>query len=372
MSGDESVAEQVYEAGLEIINPGGDPDVLRSAAKGWRDLHENLHTMFHDLDREVQRTLESGWRGPAADSFAEHWKHLNTAMGKTLPQLPEAAKSLDEAADAVEDINREIHEIYLEIGISIGISVGMSFLTMGFSAAAGAARAAQLAARAAKLAKTLGTILRKVSEAFKVISRLAKEHRFLKNVLVNWASNTGGTVMTNALTGQETNLGDAVWQGGLSSLVGTGPGMLATGGVRALGKVAGKSENPIAQGFGRHSGWIGDVAGGGVGSATGGLAVDGVKKLGGDQDVDMGWDAGVNLITGGMGGAAVHGVNTQLPPGREGPHFPIEGPTQGIIYGGGGAIAAPIQNALKDDEQKSEASEGPHDAKTGSVKDVFG
>ncbi|MEK2479522.1 WXG100 family type VII secretion target [Streptomyces noursei] len=358
MSGDESVAEQVYEAGLEIINPGGDPDVLRSAAKGWRDLHENLQTMFHDLDREVQRTLESGWRGPAADSFAEHWKHLNTAMDKTLPQLPEAAESLDKAADAIEDINHEIHEIYLEIGISIGISVGMSFLTMGFSAAAGAARAAQLAARAAKLAKTLGTILRKVSGAFKVISRLAKEHRFLKNVLVNWASNTGGTVMTNALTGQETNLGDAVWQGGLSAVVGTGPGL---GAARLVGKMKG----PLA----------GDIIGGGVGSVTGGLAVDGVKQARGDNDVEMGWDAFVNGVTGGAGGAAVHGANKHVPAGG-GPHFAVEGPAQGAIYGGGGAIAKPLHDALwppkKPDNPEGESTGTPQGSKQGSVKDVFG
>ncbi|MFI1205473.1 WXG100 family type VII secretion target [Streptomyces sp. BHT-5-2] len=380
MSGDESVAEQVYEAGLEIINPGGDPDVLRSAAKGWRDLHENLQTMFHDLDREVQRTLESGWRGPAADSFAEHWKHLNTAMGKTLPQLPEAAQSLDKAADAIEDINHEIHEIYLEIGISIGVSVGMSFLTMGFSAAAGAARAAQLAARAAKLAKTLGTILRKVSEAFKVISRLAKEHRFLKNVLVNWTSNTGGTVITNALTGQETNLGDAVWQGGLSSVVGTGPGMLATAGGKALGEAAGKLTNPLARGLGRHSGLLGDMAGGAAGSMTGGLAVDGAKNLGNDpsdhvNERDLLWDAGVNVVGGAAGGAAVHGANTQLPPGREGPHFPVEGPAQGIVYGGAGAIAKPLHDALwpeNSGEANSEAADTPQGQKKGSVKDVFG
>ncbi|MYT33455.1 MULTISPECIES: WXG100 family type VII secretion target [unclassified Streptomyces] len=135
MSGDESVAEQVYEAGLEIINPGGDPDVLRGAAKGWLDLHENLHSMFRDLDREVQQTLNSGWRSLAADAFSEHWKNLDAAMRKSLPQLPEAAKSLDEAADAIEDINREIHEIYLEIDISIGISVGMPFLTMSAAVA---------------------------------------------------------------------------------------------------------------------------------------------------------------------------------------------------------------------------------------------
>ncbi|UKY47789.1 WXG100 family type VII secretion target [Streptomyces inhibens] len=377
MSGDESVAEQVFEAGLEIVNPGGDPDTLRSAAKGWRDLHDNLQSMFQALDRDVQRTLDSGWRGPAADSFAEHWKNLNAGMDKSLPQLPQAAKGLDDAADAIEEINSEIHEIYLEIGISIGVSVGMSFLTMGFSAAAGAARAAQLATKAAKLAKTLGTLLRKVSQLFKWLSRMGKEHRFLKNVLVNWASNTGGTVITNALTGQKTDVGDAVWQGGLASLVGTGPGLGAARGMAALGRMAGEAEGTAAKAFSRFagSGWTQDVVGGGVGSIAGGLAVDGVKKANG-EDVEFGWDAAVNGVTGGAGGAAVHGVNTQVPSGR-GPHFPIEGIAQGVSYGVGGAIAKPVHDAIwppdeKPDDAKGKAADTPQGPKKGSVKDVFG
>ncbi|MFJ9855184.1 WXG100 family type VII secretion target [Streptomyces sp. NPDC101150] len=362
MSGDESVAEQIFEAGLEIINPGGEPDVLRSAAKGWRDLHDNLQTMFQALDRDVQRTLETGWKGPAADSFSDHWKKLNAGMGETLPQLPQAAKGLDDAADAIEEINDEIHKIYLEIGISIGISVGLSFMTMGFSAAAGAARAAQLATKAAKLAKTLGTLLTKVGKLFKGIQQLAK-HRFLKNVLVNWASNTGGTVITNTLTGQDTNLFEATWQGGLSSLAGTGPGLIVGRGLAKVGR-------PLA----------GDILGGATGSMVGGFAVDGTKNLDNDpsNDVsgrDMLWDAGVNGAGGAAGGAAVHGANKHLPPGREGPHFSIEGPAQGIIYGGAGAIGKPVHDAIwpeKPDEPKSEASGMPQGPKKGSVKDVFG
>ncbi|UNO41117.1 WXG100 family type VII secretion target [Streptomyces sp. MST-110588] len=364
MSGDESVAEQVYEAGLEIINPGGDPDTLRAAAKGWRDLHDNLQSMFQGLDGEVRRTLDSGWRGPAADAFAKHWKDLKAGMDKTLPQLPQAAKSLDEAADAIEEINDEIHQIYLEIGISIGISVGLSFLTMGFSAAAGAARAAQLAARAAKLAKTLGTILQKVGHAFKTISRLAKEHRFLKNVLVNWASNTGGTVITNALTGQETNLFDATWQGGLSAVAGTGPGLIFS---RGLAKT-----RPL----------VGDIVGGSVGSTVGGLAVDGTKNLDNDSSNDVSgknvlWDAAVNVVGGGLGGGAVHGANKHLPPGQEGPHFSVEGPAQGAVYGGTGAIGAPLHDVIvgKDSDDKKSEDTGASAAqapKKGSVRDVFG
>ncbi|KOT82758.1 hypothetical protein ADK70_24315, partial [Streptomyces rimosus subsp. pseudoverticillatus] len=83
MSGDESVAGQGYEAGLEIMNPGGDPDTPRAAAKGWRDLPDNLQDIFQGLDGEIQRTLESGWQGSAADAFANHWKDLKAGMDKT-------------------------------------------------------------------------------------------------------------------------------------------------------------------------------------------------------------------------------------------------------------------------------------------------
>jgi len=36
----EGAAEKVYEAGIELVNPGGRPDVLRAAAKGWRWIAE--------------------------------------------------------------------------------------------------------------------------------------------------------------------------------------------------------------------------------------------------------------------------------------------------------------------------------------------
>ncbi|MGW7640254.1 hypothetical protein [Streptomyces decoyicus] len=48
-----------------------------------------------------------------------------------------------------------------------------------------------------------------------------------------------------------------------------------------------------------------------------------------------------------------------MPPGREGPHFSIEGPAQGIVHGGAGAIGKPLHDAIwleKPDEGKSEAT----------------
>ncbi|WP_394325098.1 hypothetical protein, partial [Streptomyces rimosus] len=79
-------------------------------------------------------------------------------------------------------------------------------------------------------------------------------------VLVNWASNTGGTVITNTLTGQDTNLFDATWQGGLSAVVGTGPGLAVSRGLGKLGR-------PL----------LGDIAGGTTGSVAGGSPSTGRK-----------------------------------------------------------------------------------------------
>ncbi|MEU7642058.1 hypothetical protein [Streptomyces sp. NPDC039016] len=145
-------------------------------------------------------------------------------------------------------------------------------------------------------------------------------------------------------------------------MVGTGPGLGAA-------RLVGKGTRPLA----------GDVAGGAVGSMTGGLAVDGVKKARGDKDVEMGWDSLVNGVTGATGGAAVHGANKHVPAGRS-PNFAVEGPAQGVVYGGGRAIAKPLHDAIwpqepnepKPDGPKSESADTPQGPRKGSVKDVFG
>lgn len=66
-----------------------------------------------------------------------------------------------------------------------------------------------------------------------------------------------------------------------------------------------------------------------------------------------------------------------LPPGREGPHFSVEGPAQGADYGGIGAIGVPLHNAVVGDGPDDKNSEGTGTGtanvpKKSSVKDVFG
>ncbi|MEU8566785.1 hypothetical protein AB0C51_00215 [Streptomyces pathocidini] len=68
---EEGTAEKVYEAGLDLVNPGGDPDVLRAAAKGWRDMGNHLESMFRTLNSQVENTVGEHWRGDGAHAFRE-------------------------------------------------------------------------------------------------------------------------------------------------------------------------------------------------------------------------------------------------------------------------------------------------------------
>jgi WXG100 family type VII secretion target len=388
--GEESAAEKVYEAGLELVNPGGDPGVLRDAATAWKAMGSALDKMVTDLDRDWRRVKGAGaWTGPSADAFDKHWQELKKAVEDTTPQCDNAAKHLNDAADSIEDINDQIHQIYLEIGVSIGVSVALSFVTVGFSAAAGAARAAQLAARAAQLAGRLGGILTRLAQSFRGVAQAVRGQRFIKTVLVNWAGNTGGSLITNVATGKKVGLddvGEAVWTGGVGAIVGTGPGNLA-------GKAASHLNwGNVAQG----------AAAGATGNVVGGAAADGVKVATGEEVTGSEFrnNVAVNVVGGAAGGGATAGVYKGIdgagapvttppdttspenaggnansadssdttpdagsggqqngpadpgyvPPSQRGPHFSIDGVIGGVTAGGAGAAGEPF---TEDDESSA-------------------
>lgn len=177
---DESAAETIYEAGLELCNPGGEPDVLRDAAKAWGAMGDALDKFVVHMDKVIGDVHGDDWRGPAADAFVKHWEEVKKSVEDAQPSFDEAKKGLNEAADKIEEINSEIHQIYLEIGVTIGVSVATSFITLGFSAAAGAANAARLAGEAATAAARLGRILATIARWFERLRTFEHSSKFLQ------------------------------------------------------------------------------------------------------------------------------------------------------------------------------------------------
>ncbi|MFF3545124.1 WXG100 family type VII secretion target [Streptomyces platensis] len=289
---EEGAAEQVFEAGLELVNPGGEPDVLRAAAKGYRDMGDELKEVYGALNKQVRATIGDHWRGDSADAFDAHWKGIGKAVHETTPLFEQAADGLDKAADDIEKINKEIHEIYLEIGVSIGASVALSFVTLGFSAAAGAANAARLGVQAANAATKLGKLLSFAARTFRAIRTFAQQstlRRLTVELGVQWAAGTGTGMATSYATKGEFEVGDNVVNGAVGAL----------GGKYIAGPLAGK------------------LGGGLLGNAAGGVAAGGASSLVGDSinnvrkgdEFDasqMALGAAFGGATGGAGGAAVH------------------------------------------------------------------
>ncbi|MFD5398306.1 WXG100 family type VII secretion target [Streptomyces sp. NPDC127097] len=375
----EGVGEEIVEAGLELVNPGGRPDVLRAAATSWRNMGSELEEAFDALDKKVQATLGEHWQGDSADAFEHHWNALKAGLKKTEPTFTHAAKGLDDAADSIEEVNDEIHAIYVEIGVSIGVGVALSFVTLGFGGAAAAANATRLAAQAARVSARLASMLTRIATGFRRVSQLAKANKFLTNVAINWAGNTAGSVAGAAWSGDKVSgadLWEATWQGGVGAAVGTAPGL--------------KIAKVVEGSFGANSsallrGAASGAAGGASGNVLGGWGTEAAKVATGESfDLeDAAWGTAANAVGGAAGGAAVAGVGRlnqptegfQAPEGftpapeRSGPAMSIDGPMGGISAGLAGAGQAVAQGDDEKEDKNPEAKSGP---RSRSVKDTFG
>ncbi|WP_405589844.1 WXG100 family type VII secretion target [Streptomyces sp. NBC_01092] len=276
MSGNESVAEEIIELGIEIIKPGGRPDELKAAAKAWRQLKSEVDGMVKDLDKDVRATVGHTWRGEAANAFQAHWDEFAVAVRSTTDDFDEAAKGLEDAAESIKQVNEEIEGIYAEIGISIGVSLGMSFLTLGVSAAVGTARVTMLVTRALDAAGKLGKLLRAIATAFRTLYNSGKAGKLVAEGLLNWAGGTAGGMVTSQLSGKGWEVGTNMVGGLAGATVGTAAGKAAT----ALG---GK-----------------EVVSGIAGGAAGGMSGDYLDSLRKGEDFDIRQSA----VTGVAGGAA--------------------------------------------------------------------
>jgi WXG100 family type VII secretion target len=240
VSGNESVAEEIIELGIEVVRPGGRPGELEAAAKAWRRLKSDLEGLTTALDRDVRATVGHTWRGEAANAFLAHWEEFAAAVLSATDDFEEAATGLDAAAKNIRQVNEEIEDIYAEIGISIGVSLGMSFLTLGVSAAVGTARVAMLAARALDAAGRLGQMLRVIGTAFQTLYNSGKAGKLIADGALNWAGGTAGGMITSQLSGKGWEVGTNMIGGLTGVTVGTAAARAATalGGKEILSGVA--------------------------------------------------------------------------------------------------------------------------------------
>ncbi|MFG2098163.1 WXG100 family type VII secretion target [Streptomyces sp. NPDC048612] len=376
MSGDESVAEEIVELGIEIVHPGGRPDELREAAKQWRHLKSEADRIFGALDKQVNAAVGNSWRGEAADAFQEHWNQCKKAVDQVTVNFDEAAEGLEKAAKSIEEVNEEIEDIYIEIGISVGVSIGMSFLTLGVSAAVGTARVAMLAKRALDAAGKLGRMLRLIARTYRGIkgARYLRPQmvqsgiKAMEGFAVNTASGTAGGVATSLLSGKGPEWGTNLMGGLGGASVGAGAGKVAT----ALGR--------------------GDFVSGAVGGAAGGVTGDYLDSVRKGEDLN-GRQTAITAVTGGAAGGvggSLRGFDREMD--RMARDIKMENRTPanheanmdtawGTVVPIAGGVAGNEGKDGFDDVEKStgegqtaakQGAKGRNESATDEVRDVFG
>jgi uncharacterized protein YukE len=311
--------------------------------------------------QEVAR-LGDNWTGAAADAFRKHWSHTRSQVEEALPHFVTVAQQLETTADAIARANTEVHHVMEELAATAAIGIGLSIVTAGFSDVVAAGAAAAEVAEAAGEITRLGQLLIKVAEVLEKIKTAMEDTKLLKfgsEFGKNLGANFLGNVTGQAITGQQITWGQDLQDAAVAGAVGTGAGF---GGEALGGRIGAWAESSGAHGLPwgpgatvadavAGKGLLGGVTAGGVTSALGQGAADGVDIAEGSKH---GSDILPDMLTSGLTGAAVGGANHAghefYEPG-EGRHR-AESPTfdpgkqiavDGVIYGAGNAIESDLE-----------------------------
>ncbi|MEU9121167.1 WXG100 family type VII secretion target [Streptomyces sp. NPDC048506] len=319
--------------------------MLRKCAAAWREMAQDLRTAGADLNRQVEDLDTTDWDGQAASAFRARWKHTKEQIDHALPNFHEVAKELEQAADHIEDTNKQVEHVLEELAVTAAVGIGLTVITAGFSDVVAATSAAAEVAEAGVVITRLARVLKTIESALEALRGLMQGNKFLKfgvELATNIAGNFTGNVLGQAFTGQEVTWGQDFQDAAVAGSVGTALG--ASG--RALGpKLPGALGDVVAG-----KGLAGRTATGAATSAAGQMAADGVDIANDHAGGKTGDSIIPDLITsafgGATGGAAVHGGDSWSERGglggggrhrdpESGPSFgPVrESATNGTVYG---------------------------------------
>ncbi len=168
-------ARKVYGT---LFDVGGDPDAIKEAAEAFRALAEDLKTQLGILDRAAGAVLETWTEGKSRTAFSESNAKLKTGYVEYVAGLGEAAGTLVNTAEFIEDAQRQSRDFKIALAATVAVGVGFAIVSFGASAAAAAAEAAvitssfwaMMARLAALLLKAVAAIARVLALSRKMIA----------------------------------------------------------------------------------------------------------------------------------------------------------------------------------------------------------
>lgn len=318
---DGKVLEILQAFGVEL--PGGNGDTLRTIARAWDSMGNELTKAVQALDRAVDGVDKQGWHGAARDAFEKHWQDQKKTITDVASNFHHVADGLREFADEIDKINEEIIDICVQIAemevLGAALSAFTGFLSDVVANTAVAAKVAKIvdlvklftsaAEKVAALLERFGGMSAEAAATLeKMLTTVARlGAKFVTTTAQSFASNfvadSGSSMLNQALNGQPVTVGDDLVNGSRAAL-GTA---VFTGGSATLadaGRMTGAAGRML-----RGEGLLGTSVNGAAGNVAGGLTAD---VWAGKDGGTIAWDAGTNAVTGAGGNAQNHGVHHLL------------------------------------------------------------
>ncbi|MGW5258618.1 WXG100 family type VII secretion target [Streptomyces sp. NPDC004012] len=314
---DGKVLEILEACGVEL--PGGDGESLRTIARAWDTMGDELTEVVHTLDVAIAGVDKQGWHGDARDAFEKHWQEQRQVIGDVARNFHQVADGLRAYADEIDRINEEIIDICVEIAEMEVAGAALSFFTGFLSDLVANTAVAARVAKIVDLVKLFTSAAEKVAALLERFGKLSEEGavklakvaefaaKFLKkgaeSFVTNFVADSGSTMLNQAVNGQPVTVGDDLASGAWAA----GGTAVFTGGGAALADAAGLTG--VAGNVLRGEGLLGTTVNGAAGNVAGGLTTD----IANDRDAStMGQNALTNAATGAFGNAQNHDVNHAL------------------------------------------------------------
>ncbi|WP_258053745.1 WXG100 family type VII secretion target [Streptomyces sp. Ru72] len=253
--------------------PGGNGDTLRSVARAWDTMGDELTEVVHAIDVQIQGVDKQGWHGEARDAFEKHWEEQKHVIQDVAHNFHQVADGLRAYADEIDRINEEIIDICVEIAEMEVAGAALSFFTGFLSDLVANTAVAARVARIVDLVKLFTSAAEKVaalierfcglaekSAAFvekmlttgvKVLGSFAKKG--LESFATNFVADSGSMMLNQALNGQPITVEEDFATGGKEAL---GTAAFTTGGASLAqgAHLTGGRQGPRRRGPGRERG----------------------------------------------------------------------------------------------------------------------
>ncbi|MFF3909763.1 WXG100 family type VII secretion target [Streptomyces sp. NPDC001848] len=310
---DGKVLEILQACGVEL--PGGNGDTLRSVARAWDTMGDELTEVVHAIDVQIQGVDKQGWHGEARDAFERHWGEQERVIKDVAHNFHQVADGLRAYADELDKINEEIIDICVEIAEMEVAGAALSFFTGFLSDLVANTAVASRVARIIDLVKLFTSAAEKVAALIERFCGLAEKsaafvekmlttgakvlgnfaEKGLESFATNFVADSGSMMLNQALNGQPITVGEDFATGGKEAL---GTAAFTAGGASlAEGAHLTGAVGKVLSGDGR----VGSAVNGALGNISGGLTAD----VWNHQDgATIGWDVATNAVTGATGNAA--------------------------------------------------------------------